>query len=268
VAAQRHREPDGIGCLRRVHRHVGQLSAGDPLAPGRLDPAKQDAELRVHGDLDAVVGPVAGIGAEDIAPRRGSDGDRVAAGDGHRAQLFQGVPAEQAGRAEQLGHRQIGAVHPDRERRGTARSRRPPRPAALAVVALGGLSPGVPAGNRALKAPPPARADQQRPAPRVAAVVLLLRRPGAVPAGPLLLLRLRRPGAIPAGRLLARQAREQLLVGLGAHLGGQGQASPVGPVEQPDHFWQAGHGGTIRGESVAGGRIATHSVSIHALCRP
>jgi hypothetical protein len=26
-------------------------------------------------------------------------------------------------------------------------------------------------------------------------------------------------------------------------------AGPVGPVEQPHHFWQAGHGGTIRGKS-------------------
>jgi hypothetical protein len=27
------------------------------LAPGRLDPAEQDAEHRVHGHLDAVIGP-------------------------------------------------------------------------------------------------------------------------------------------------------------------------------------------------------------------
>ena len=70
------------------------------------------------------MGLAAGIGAEHIAPRRGRDRDRVAAGDGHRPQLFQGVPAEQAGGAEQLGHRRIGAVHLDRERRGTAYGRR------------------------------------------------------------------------------------------------------------------------------------------------
>jgi hypothetical protein len=35
------------------------------------------------------------------------------------------------------------------------------------------------------------------------------------------------------------------------------QAGPVGPVEQPDHFWQAGHGGTIRGKSAGRGGNAT-----------
>ena len=183
-------------------------------------------------------------------PRRGRDGDRVAAGDGHRPQLFQGVPAEQAGRAEQLVHRQIGAVHLDRERRGEARALGPPRPAALAVVALGGLSRGAPAGNRALQAPPPAGTDQQRSTRHVAAVVLLLLRPAVIPAGP----------------PLARQARE-LPVVLGAQLGRQGQAGPVGPVEQPDHVRQVGHDGTIRGKS-APGRRERHPVwSNYALCR-
>src|SRR5208282_2995112 len=77
-----------------------------------------------------------------------------------------------------------------------------------------------------------------------------------------------RPGAVPAGRApVARRARERLPVGLGAQLGRQGQAGPVGPVEQPDHFWQAGHGGTIRGKS-AGGRRERHPVwSDYARCR-
>ena len=184
VAARWRREPGGVGRLRRVHRHVGQLGEGDQLAPGRLDPAEQDAELGVHGDLDAVIGPFGGTGSEHITARRGRDRDRVAAGDGHRPQHFQGEPAEQAGRAEQLGRRRIGAAHLDRERRGTACFRRPPRPAALAVVTLGGLSLGAPAGNRALQAPPATGTDQQRSAPHVAAVVLPLPRPGAVPAGP------------------------------------------------------------------------------------
>ena len=252
VAARRRREPGGIGCLRRVHRQVCQLGEGDQLAPGGLDPAEQDAELGVHGDLDAVIGPFGGTGSEHITARRGRDRDRFAAASGHRPQHFQGVPAEQAGRAEQLGHRRIGAVHLDRERRGTSHGRRPPRPAALAVITLSGLSLGVPAGNRALQAPPATGTDQQRSAPHVAAVVLPLHRPGAEPAGP----------------LVARQARERLLVGLGAQLGRQGQAGPVGPVEQPDHFWQADHGGTIRGKS-APGRRERHPVwSDYALCRP
>ena len=233
LAARRGGEPGGVGRFRRVHRHGGQLGAGEHFPAGRLGPAEQDAELGVHGDLDAVIGPFGGTGAEHVAPRRGRDGDRVAAADGHRPQHFQGVPAEQAGRAEQLGRRRIGGAHLDRERRGAAYFRRPPRPAALAVITLGAL-----AGNRALQAPAPAGTDQQRSAPHVAAVVLPLPRPGAVPA-------------------LARQARERLPVGLGAQLGRQGQAGPVGPVEQPDHFWQAGHGGTIRGKSAGGGGNAT-----------
>ena len=241
VAARWRREPGGVGRLRRVHRHVGQLGEGDQLAPGHLDPAEQDAELRVHGDLDAVIGPFGGTGSEHITARHGRDRDRVAAGDGHRPQHFQGEPAEQAGRAEQLGRRRIGDAHLDRERRRTSYFRRPPRPAALAVVTLGGLSLGAPAGNRALQAPPAAGTDQQRSAPHVAAVVL-----------PLL-----RPGADQRDRLLARQARERLPVGLGAQLGRQGQAGPVGPVKQPDHFWQAGHGGTIRGKSAGEGGNAT-----------
>jgi len=92
VAAQRRREPGGIGRLRRVHRHVCQLGEGDQLTPGRLDPAEQDAELGVHRDLDAVIGPFGGTGAEHITARRGRDRDRVAADDRHRPQLFQGVP--------------------------------------------------------------------------------------------------------------------------------------------------------------------------------
>ncbi len=46
------------------------------------------------------------------------------------------------------------------------------------------------------------------------------------------------------------------------YIGRQGQAGPVGPVEQPDHFWQAGHGGTIRGKSAGGGGNATPSGQI------
>jgi hypothetical protein len=112
--------------------------------------------------------------------------------------------------AEQLGHRRAGAAHLDRERRGTAHFRRPPRPAPLAVVTLGGLSLGA------------------------------------------------RPGTVPAGSTLARPVRERLPVSLGAELGRQRQASPVSPVEQSDHFWQASHGGTIRGKSAGGrGRNAT-----------
>ena len=252
VAARWRREPGGVGRLRRVHRHVCQLGEGDQLAPGRLDPAEQDAELGVHGDLDAVIGPFGGTGSEHITTRRGRDRDRVAAGDGHRPQHFQGEPAEQAGRAEQLGRRRIGDAHLDREPRRTAYFRRPPRPAALAVVTLGGLSLGAPARNRALQAPPATGTDQQRSAPHVAAVVLPLPRPGAEPAGP----------------ALARQARERLPVGLGAQLGRQGQAGPVGPVKQPDHFWQAGHGGTIRGKSLAGRRERHPVWSNYALCRP
>src|SRR6185312_14781655 len=147
--------------------------------------------------------------------------------------------------------RRIGDAHRDREPRRTAYFRRPPRPAALAVVPLGGLSLGATARNRALQAPPATGTDQQRSAPHVAAVVLPLPRPGPVPAGP----------------ALARQARERLPVGLGAQLGRQGQAGPVGPVKQPDHFWQAGHGGTIRGKSA--GKAGTPPVrSNYALCRP
>ena len=78
------REPGGVGRLRRVHRHVCQLGDGDQLAPGRLDPAEQDAELGVHGDLDAVIGPFGGTGSEHITARRGRDRDRVAATGGHR----------------------------------------------------------------------------------------------------------------------------------------------------------------------------------------
>jgi hypothetical protein len=241
VAARWRREPGGVGRLRRAHRQIRQLGEGDQLAPGGLGPAEQDAELGVHGDLDAVIGPFGGTGSEHITARRGRDGDRVAADDGHRPQLFQGVPAKQAGRAEQLGHRRIGAAHLDRERRGPSHFRQPPRPAVLAVVTLGGLSLGAPAGNRALQAPPATGTDQQRSAPHVAAVVLPLPRPGAVPARP----------------LLARQARERLPVGLGAQLGRQGQVGPVGPVEQPDHFWQAGHGGAIRDKSAGRGGNAT-----------
>src|ERR1017187_4300215 len=120
------RVPGGVGSLRRVHRQIRQLGEGDQLAPGGLGPAEQDAELGVHGDLDAVIGPFGGTGSEHITARRGRDRDRVAAGGGHRPQHFQGVPAEQAGRAEQLGHRRIGAVHLDRERRGPSPFRRPP----------------------------------------------------------------------------------------------------------------------------------------------
>jgi hypothetical protein len=107
VAARSRSEPGRVGGLRRVHRHAGQLGEGDQFARGRLDPAEQDAELGVHGDLNAVVGLPGGTesGSERITARRGRDRDRVAAGDGHRSQLFQRVPAEQAGGAEQLGHR-------------------------------------------------------------------------------------------------------------------------------------------------------------------
>src|ERR1700747_2295125 len=54
--------------------------------------------------------------------------------------------------------------------------------------------------------------------------------------------------------MTAGRDQQRRAAGLEAHLGGQGQAGPVGPVEQPDHFWQFGHDGTIRGESAAGRR--------------
>jgi hypothetical protein len=99
-----------------------------------------------------------------------------------RNTLAAGVP-ESYNTAQFLGHlRRIGAAHLDRERRRPACFRRPPRPAVLAVVTLGGLSLGAPAGNRALQAPPATGTDQQRSAPHEAAVVLPLPRPGTGPA--------------------------------------------------------------------------------------
>ena|SRR6185312_1971969 len=52
--------------------------------------------------------------------------------------------------------------------------------------------------------------------------------------------------------MTAGRDQQRRAAGLEAHLGGQGQAGPVGSVEQSDHFWQFGHDGTIRGESAAG----------------
>jgi hypothetical protein len=69
-------------------------------------------------------------------------------------------------------------------------------------------------------------------------------------------------------RWARERERERLPVGLGALPGRQGQAGPVGLVEEPDYFWQAGHGGTIGGKS-APGRRERHPVwSNYALCRP
>src|SRR6202012_4775914 len=130
-------------------------------------------------------------------------------------------------------------------------SRPPPCPAVLAVVTLGGFCPGGLAGNRALQAPPATGTDQQLPACHPAPIVLYLARPVAVPAGPSLTGRVRR--GLPAA--------------LGRGPGRQGQAGPVGPVKQPDQFWQAGHGGTIRGKSAE--ETERHPVrSDYARCRP
>src|SRR5690349_6067408 len=93
------------------------------------------------------------------------------------------------------------------------------------------LSLGAKAGNRALQAPPATGTDQQRSAPNV----------------------------LPA--------RERLPVGLGAQLGRQGQAGPVGQVKQPDHFCQADHGETIRGKSAGEAGTPPRLVN-YALCRP
>src|ERR1700683_1388093 len=65
-----------------------------------------------------------------------------------------------------------------------------------------------------------------------------------------------------AGRDQQRRAAR-----LEAHLGGEGQAGPVGPVKQPDHFWQAGHGGTIRGKSAGEAGTPPRLVN-YALGRP
>ena len=75
---------------RRVHRHVRQLGEGDSSAPDVSIAAEQDAQLGVHGDLDAVIGPFGGTGSEHITARRGRDRDRVAAADGHRPQHLPG----------------------------------------------------------------------------------------------------------------------------------------------------------------------------------
>ena len=145
-------------------------------------------------------------------------------------QHFQGVPAEQAGREEQLGHRRIGAVHLDRERRGDR-----PRPTA-ATTSRG------------------RRHYPQRPLPR---------RPGREPGTPGASARRDRSAALRAphsGRCLAsapaRRGTSARATGAGAAPGRSRSATrPTGtsgssrPVEQPDHFWQAGHGGTIRGKS-------------------
>ena len=57
--------------------------------------------------------------------------------------------------------------------------------------------------------------------------------------------------------MAAGRDQQRRAAGLEAHLSRQGQAGPVGPVEQSDHFWQVGHDGTIRGESAAGRWDAT-----------
>ena len=97
-------------------------------------------------------------------------------------------------------------------------------------------------------------------------------RPAGRPPGPatLAVVPLDRPVLVLVLHAVMAAGRDQQrhAAGLEAHLGGEGQAGPVGPVEQPDHFWQAGHGGTIRGKS-ARGRRERHPVwSNYALCRP
>jgi hypothetical protein len=68
--------------------------------------------------------------------------------------------------------------------------------------------------------------------------------------------------------MAAGRDQQRRAAGLEAHLGGQGQAGPVGPVEQSDHFWQFGHDGTIRGESAAGVGKRNPVWSNYARCRP
>ena len=86
-------------------------------------------------------------------------------------------------------------------------------------------------------------------------------RPAGRPPGPatLAVVPLDQPVLVLALHAVMAAGRDQQrrAAGLEAHLGGEGQAGPVGPVEQPDHFWQAGHGGTIRGKSAGGGGNAT-----------
>jgi len=90
-----------------------------------------------------------------------------------------------------------------------------------------------------LQAVPPAGRDQQGRAPPVI----------DVPLGVRLLLHVRHAGGSGAEPQQPHPlcpdrvfpAAGQVTVLFEAHLGGQGQAGPVGPVEQPDYFWQASH---------------------------
>jgi hypothetical protein len=192
------------------------------------------AEPGIHRDLDAVIGPFGGTGSEHITARR--DRDRVAAGDGHRPQHFQGVP-RRAGRT-------------GRAARAPADRRRPPRPGAAGDLPF----PAAATTSRACRRHP------RRPLPR---------RPGREPGTPgatghrnrSAALRTPPSGHCPASAPASRGTSEtapratgagRLPAGLGAQPGRHGQAGPAGPVEQPDHFWQAGHGGTIRGKSAPG----------------
>ena len=183
-------------------------------------------------------------------PGHGRHGDRLAAAGGDRAAHVQGEPGEQAGRAEQGRNRQPRAVL-EVARRERRRVRRPERPGLLAVRSVGAVTMVA----LVLQAVPPAGRDQQGRVPPVI----------DVPLGVRLLLHVRHAGRSGADPKAPHQLRPervfpaagQVTVLLEAHLGGQGQAGPVGPVEQPDYFWQAGHGGTIRGESVAGGGNAS-----------
>ena len=236
AAARGRREPGRVIRFRRAHRHGRQLEEGEQLALERLLAAEQDAGLGVHDQLDAVAGGRAQArpGPHGTVPRHGRHGDRLAAAGGDRAAHVQGEPGEQAGRAEQGRNRQPRDVL-EAARRERRRVRRPERPGLLAVRSVGAATMVA----LVLQAVPPAGRDQQGRVPPVIDVPLGVRlllhvrhagRSGAEPHPP---HRLRPDRVLPAAG--------QVTVLFEAHLGGQGQAGPVGPVEQPDYFWQASH---------------------------
>ena len=236
AAARGRREPGRVIRFRRAHRHGRQLEEGEQLALERLLAAEQDAGLGVHDQLDAVAGGRAQArpGPHGTVPGHGRHSDRLAAAGGDRAAHVQGEPGEQAGRAEQGRNRQP-RDDLEAERRERRRVRRPERPGLLAVRSVGAATMVA----LVLQAVPPAGRDQQGRVPPVI----------DVPLGVRLLLRVRHAGRSgaephPPHRLRPDRvfpAAGQVTVLFEAHLGGQGQAGPVGPVEQPDYFWQASH---------------------------
>ena len=204
-------------------------------------------------------------------PRRGSDGDRVAACHGYWAELFQGVLAEQArtGRDRELGHPRIGAVHLDRERRGTVRGRR-----TATTSRARRRCPRRPLPRRPGREPSPPGATARPGRSAASRATSSGRRLAAAPA---------RRGAsgttshlysAPAGGGTSGAAHRAAGAGAGS---GRSRSAPrptgTGGSSRPGRATRSRSGrpamaAPSRASRLRGGGIATRSVSIYALCRP